>query len=48
LVDELINDDQKLQKMSQSASLMSHPQAAFRIIDLMKEMTGTKDGKKDH
>ncbi|MBR0136836.1 MAG: undecaprenyldiphospho-muramoylpentapeptide beta-N-acetylglucosaminyltransferase [Erysipelotrichaceae bacterium] len=45
LVDELINDDARLQKMSQNARLMSHPQAAYKIIDLMKEMTGTENGK---
>lgn len=40
LVDEIINDDLRLQKMSINASKMAHPQAAIRIIELMKEVAG--------
>jgi len=40
LIDSLIHDDEKLQKMSENARAMSHPQAAYDIIKLIKELTG--------
>ncbi len=40
LVDELINDEKKLNEMSIAATKMSHPNAALDIIDLMKEIVG--------
>ena len=43
LVDELLDDDLRLQKMSQAALSMSHPQAAGDIAALMYKVAGVKD-----
>ena len=39
-VDELINDDMKLQEMSEAARRMSHPNAAEDFVKLIYETTG--------
>ncbi len=42
LVDELINDSERLSAMSQNAIRMSHPDAAEKIVSLIYEMAGRK------
>ena len=43
LIDELVHDDERLATMSENARKMSHPQAAYDIIELIKETTGLQD-----
>lgn len=40
IIEKLINDDEKLNAMSIAAKMMSHPNAAYDIINLMKETAG--------
>ncbi|NLZ75225.1 MAG: undecaprenyldiphospho-muramoylpentapeptide beta-N-acetylglucosaminyltransferase [Erysipelotrichia bacterium] len=40
IIDELMNDDKKLKEMSIAAKNMSHPNAAYDFINLMKELVG--------
>jgi len=42
LIDSLIHDDEKLAYMSSKAKEMSHPNAAFDMIKLIKEMVNKK------
>ncbi len=42
MVDELLNDDLKLQNMSQKAKMMSHPHAAEDFVKLIYEMVGKR------
>lgn len=42
IIEKLMNDDEKLKEMSIAAKKMSHPNAAYDIIDLMKEVVGKK------
>ncbi|MGI6509304.1 MAG: undecaprenyldiphospho-muramoylpentapeptide beta-N-acetylglucosaminyltransferase [Erysipelotrichaceae bacterium] len=42
IIEKLMNDDEKLKEMSIAAKKMSHPNAAYDIIDLMKEVAGKK------
>ncbi|MGI6608204.1 MAG: undecaprenyldiphospho-muramoylpentapeptide beta-N-acetylglucosaminyltransferase [Erysipelotrichaceae bacterium] len=44
IIEKLINDDEKLQEMSVAARKMSHTNAAYDIISLMKEVTGKNNG----
>ena len=47
LIDELVHDDERLAKMSAAAREMSHPNAAYDIINLIKELTGNKDEERN-
>lgn len=40
LIDSLINDDEKLQKMSDAAKKMSHPNAALDMVKEIKRLVG--------
>ena len=40
IIDELMNDDEKLKQMSNAAKKMSYPNAAYDIVNLMKEVAG--------
>ena len=42
LIDSLINDDEKLQQMSSAAKKMSHPNAAYDLINVIKRLVGNK------
>ncbi|MDO4378769.1 MAG: undecaprenyldiphospho-muramoylpentapeptide beta-N-acetylglucosaminyltransferase [Erysipelotrichia bacterium] len=42
LIDNLMNDQQKLHEMSLAAKKMAHPQAAYDMIDLIKRLVGKK------
>ena len=40
IIDKLMNDDKKLKEMATAAKKMSHPNAAYDIIKLIKEVAG--------
>lgn len=42
LIDNLMNDQQKLQEMALAAKNMAHPQAAYAMITLIKRLAGKK------
>lgn len=46
IIEKLMNDDEKLKEMSIAAKKMSHPNAAYDIIDLMKEVVGKNNGNR--
>ncbi len=42
IIDELMNDPERLESMSKAAKQMSHPNAAYDFIDLIKKLAGKK------